>query len=988
MKLCNHNQWLSVSKQGFETALLESNRLRALLSHVVDPDEAAPSLYVFIGERTKSIALEKAFGIRRRRIFKSKQYAGDVNLHMVSGSERSTRPVLVAEGALNTRGFRYHTTGHSCHEINRWPLSNSESYCPDGLEQALLSRLLLPFTDVFCFFASDLGGFPTLARHLGGWLRNKSVSKTPPLTKPTVIIVTDKMPPTSQREREAKKAFLWLLKEQRAQDDLFDLISDLEVVAIRPPRTLGPSPDWNRLKKRLLMASNRARKHRVEMQTLYSMTHLVAFVEAACKHFSEFPTQPFGFIQASRMQNPAALDLKTHLENLIRHCGTPEDLINFAAPVVASSFLLDSYPPDCHMFDPRHLFQEIYQEALNDALGERVISFESSSKVILRTGVLNTIQTHLIQYFQALTSITGASSAAIHLTNLQRYKDKWGQIYSKDTCFSCICRTPQYCFPCGHLVCETCFQIFGKVTPSEPWVYRVDSCFLCTVKWATDIVFTVKAPTRGVSILCLDGGGTRGIIPLTLMKRIQEQIGLPIPIQKYFKLVAGVSSGSITALAMYHKGWPIDKCIESFLNLAKSSFKQENTLGIPLISWLMRMFRFYTQDGLYKPEGLESVLQQTLGLETKMLDCSYATQLGAKICVLVATTLKKPSCRMFVNYVKGQQSIENYENTEEVGTNVPLWEIARAASAAPVFFPTKRIPEIGTFQDAGLLANDPVATAFSEAAILYPSTSIDLILSLGTGKLLKTAYDQLPGVAASPASAAFRVRDLVWEKSRDQQVRQVFAHHSRYHRLDHEVDHDYGLDDISHMLELKSDVEHNTSLSESIDRVARCAVASLFYFELGDLPTRRNGRYIGTGRILCSILGKDPEFKILLTQLASRYAQFHVNGEPIPGDWCDPRSLDLDGNFCRIVTLKTAEQISVTLRMGNASTETHISGLPSTIGNLIKAQGFNAYFGTRDHRKRKRPAEESLTAGKRMKVSSGTRTYGTRLSVDNHVSII
>ncbi|KIW86673.1 uncharacterized protein Z519_12728 [Cladophialophora bantiana CBS 173.52] len=958
MKLSNHSQWLSISKQGFETALLESNRLRSLLRSVADPDEVEPSLYVFIGARTKSIALEKAFGIRRRKIFKSKQYAGDVDLHMASSSEQSTRPLLVADASLNTRGFRYHTTGHGCQEINRWPLRNSESYSPDGLEQALLSRLLLPFTDVICFFASDLGGFPTIARHLAGWLRSKTVSTAPPLTKPTVMIVTDKMPTTAQREQEAKKAFLWLLKEQSA-DNLFDLISDLDVVAIHPPRTFGPSPNWNRLKGRLLRASNRARKHRVESHTLYSMTHLVAFIEAACKHFSESATEPFNFIQASRLRNPAALDLKKHLANLFGHCATPEDVISFAAPVIASSFLLDSYPPDCHVFDPRHIFREMYYEAVNDALGERVISFESSSKVILRTGVLKEIQTHLLEYFERLTSSPDSSSALIHLTNIQRHKDRWSQIYSEVTCFCCTSRTPQYRFPCGHLVCETCVQIFGKVTPSEPWTYRVNCCFLCGEEWTMEVIVTVKAPTRGVSILCLDGGGTRAIIPLTLMKRIQERTGLPIPIQKYFKLVAGVSSGSITALAMYHKGWPLDKCIQSFLKLAKSSFKQENTLGIPFISWVAKLFRLYARDGLYKPENLESILQNLLGQETRMLDCSYATQLGAKICVLVATVLKKPSCRIFANYMRPNENHGKrmlYIVSAVAGANVPLWEI---------FFPTKHIPKVGTFQDIGLLSNDPVATAFSEAAMLYPSTPTDLILSLGTGKVPKVEYDQLCEVAAPPARAAFRIRDLVWEKSRDQQVRQVFAHHPRYHRLDHEVDQDYGLDDVNHMLKLKSDVEHDTSLSESIDRVAWCAVASLFYFELVDLPMRDNG--------------KDAEFKILLSQLTSCRAQFYINGEPLPVDWSDSRSLDGYGNFCRKVTLETAEQISIILRMGDTSAETYISGLPSTINNIIEAQGLNAYFGTQDHRKRKRPVDSKFHSGKRRRMSDGARKYRTRL---------
>ena len=68
-------------------------------------------------------------------------------------------------------------------------------------------------------------------------------------------------------------------------------------------------------------------------------------------------------------------------------------------------------------------------------------------------------------------------------------------------------------------------------------------------EWSEDVVVGVKPPTQGLSTLCLDGGGTRAIIPLTLMKRIQERTGLSLPIQKYFKLVAGVSSGNVVPLS-------------------------------------------------------------------------------------------------------------------------------------------------------------------------------------------------------------------------------------------------------------------------------------------------------------------------------------------------------------------------------------------------------------------------------------------------------
>ena len=160
----------------------------------------------------------------------------------------------------------------------------------------------------------------------------------------------------------------------------------------------------------------------------------------------------------------------------------------------------------------------MYERALSDALGERVISFSSSPDIVLRTGVLNVVQTRLYEYFDTLTASSTSSSASIHLANLRRFHAKWSQVRCNVTCMSCLNRAPEHGMPCGHMLCEPCVQIYGN--ESEPWTYRIGSCLFCMAEWSEDIVVGVKPSTYGVSILCLDEGGTRAIIPLMLMKRI------------------------------------------------------------------------------------------------------------------------------------------------------------------------------------------------------------------------------------------------------------------------------------------------------------------------------------------------------------------------------------------------------------------------------------------------------------------------------------
>lgn len=59
-----------------------------------------------------------------------------------------------------------------------------------------------------------------------------------------------------------------------------------------------------------------------------------------------------------------------------------------------------------------------------------------------------------------------------------------------------------------------------------------------------EIVVKVHPLTAGVGVLYVDRGGTRGVLPLKFIKRIEERIGLQIPLQKFFKVAFGISSGT------------------------------------------------------------------------------------------------------------------------------------------------------------------------------------------------------------------------------------------------------------------------------------------------------------------------------------------------------------------------------------------------------------------------------------------------------------
>ena len=157
------------------------------------------------------------------------------------------------------------------------------------------------------------------------------------------------------------------------------------------------------------------------------------------------------------------------------------------------------------------------------------------------------------------------------------------------------------------------------------------------------------------------------------------------------------------------------------------------------------------------------------------------------------------------------------------------------------FFPPQHIDDVGTVQDAGLLENDPLLWALSEVSALFPfCRNPDFVVSLGTGEPAPQNYDTPAMDRRSRRKRGMlrRTCDLLLERTRDKPIRRACKTAAlagnvlhRIHRLS--VDFDGAeprLDDTSRIPELIRKAQTDPSLSPGIDAVARCMVASLFYF--------------------------------------------------------------------------------------------------------------------------------------------------------------
>ena len=345
MKHCNHSYWLSLRTRGKGVALLESNRLRTLIGDIPHPETRHPSLFVLIGNKEKSLVLHKLFGVKRSRRFTLRRKEGEVHLHLEPSSIFSDRPILIADGDLSTWSSE-ECAGDTlrCHETARRPLL--PGLRAERIVGSVYPQLLLPFTDVFCFFSADIGGLRQVACYLAAWIERGHSSTLPKSTYPRVVIVTDEIPPGTGIEKEARKTFLSMLNEETTKDP-FEKLSEIKIVTLLQCDTMSVATRYRRVKECLLNMSDYVRKAREDSRTMFSATHFVALFEYACRHFTRTSEEPFNFITASR-RNPIAPDLGKHLSTFLELVRNSKQLTDFAVCTIASSFLLDTYPPEAH----------------------------------------------------------------------------------------------------------------------------------------------------------------------------------------------------------------------------------------------------------------------------------------------------------------------------------------------------------------------------------------------------------------------------------------------------------------------------------------------------------------------------------------------------------------------------------------------------------------------------------------------------------------
>ncbi|KAH7303139.1 acyl transferase/acyl hydrolase/lysophospholipase [Stachybotrys elegans] len=789
MSKCKHTRWLRLSRNNQDLDLEVSDRPQRLLDNLKAPDTQYPSLIAVVGNQSKL------------------RWLNHVGINVAG-----------------PRGVRGHGEIQSCVVIfdgdvpshNRFARPCRPQTCHEASVQAddLYRRLLLPFLDVICFFATDLGG-----------VEQKPLPAVD--LRPYLVIVIDE-----GIERDAMAAFDDRIRAETGID-LHCHFRDLHIVSLSKSENVGQkssrggrrnsrqNSQWKRLQSKLVKLLSLSRQARVDTGYLFSARHLAGLLRHAAKLTSELSHEPFDWVR-----------IECALDQFLAHFESFASLTQFGLPVIASSFLLDHYVPGMH--------------------------------------------------------------------RLAGFHQQWTAIHSDATCFCCLRRRPQFGLPCKHAVCENCVKVFGRVDENDPWV---------------------KPDTAGIRVLSIDGGGTRGRVPLEFIHILQERIGLPYPVQRNFDVVYGTSSGAIIACALFINGWSIEDCIASFESLSRLAFTPRWSCWIPLLSKIYDFILSILADSRYPARNLEKALQEVFGLTRTMIEYSNASEMGTMIGVPVTTIRDAAPC-VFTNY----NGVGNRETNN-------------------VYFRPRHILGLGTFQDGGLLFNNPVTIAMQEAAALFPATpKPSLVVSLGTGSARKGRPDTSTSRCFWRDSFPLRVFRAFWQSGSSSRAwTQLLSHQEmgdkgEFFRFDIEFDGpEPPLDDVLVMKEIRDEARDTMLDSPTLDCLVLRTRAELFFFEL---DPERPYQFIGG-----AYESRTPEFEAFMAQLNASSAEF-----------LDRFTRLRDGNFSKVIKFQTPsrqEPIAISLR--EKDTAYPISGAPFSLQWLIDAQQLEARFGQQDHRKRKWP---------------------------------
>ena len=244
-------------------------------------------------------------------------------------------------------------------------------------------------------------------------------------------------------------------------------------------------------------------------------------------------------------------------------------------------------------------------------------------------------------------------------------------------------------------------------------------CLFCLVNQKALIAVAQdrESNVESVRILSLDGGGVRGIMPLTMLKYLEEQTGKTV--SEMFDLVGGTSVGAaITAALTLPKNCPTNE----------KTLSPQYTANILLDLFSAKKEDVFNKREPWRPSILESIYNPH-SLEQAVMDCYGNERFDNALIptVSVAADIISRQLKLF----------KSWDKNEIVYTK----DAVLSSCALPLFFKPHLTKPLSNgivknpslLIDGAILANNPTELLLEQAKLLYPKAKEFRVVSLGTG---------------------------------------------------------------------------------------------------------------------------------------------------------------------------------------------------------------------------------------------------------------
>lgn len=306
-----------------------------------NPDHQYPLPVFFLGQSTKSQALRALFP---RNNITRRADPGIARLHLSSSTAYSQHPVWIVDGVLKR--------SHAPLPSKAWrryslPLIRYRTF--EEVQRYCYARFILPFVDVLCLFADDLGGLAKVHEALQAWIDTRTQNPVTGGTRPQIVVV--------QSAASEAESFLRDVVDHPQYSQCFR--GEPLLLNLCGRQTLSAGVRFEPLRTTIVEQLQLARNVRVQQRLLFSAVHLNALINAVIRHQARPSGATFDVVLATRRGNEVDDALGQHLatfHGIATNAKWPEpETVSF----IASALLLDAYPPQMHRKSTRSLFDRI-----------------------------------------------------------------------------------------------------------------------------------------------------------------------------------------------------------------------------------------------------------------------------------------------------------------------------------------------------------------------------------------------------------------------------------------------------------------------------------------------------------------------------------------------------------------------------------------------------------------------------------------------------